>query len=114
MWTGHFSGEDRQYIGLGNYSVSGRDFNGQWAAIYSSVLKNTQIIKSKARVEKNYRVLGIAQVMDAMSLGLAADLWGDVPYQEALKYPVIAEPKFDGQVTVYNKVFSEVAGFGNW
>ncbi len=104
MWTGHFSGEDRQYIGLGNYSVSGRDFNGQWAAIYSSVLKNTQIIKSKARVEKNYRVLGIAQVMDAMSLGLAADLWGDVPYQEALKYPVITEPKFDGQATVYNSV----------
>jgi starch-binding outer membrane protein, SusD/RagB family len=104
MWTGHFSGEDRQYIGLGNYSVSGRDFNNEWAAIYSSVLKNTQIIKSKARVEKNYRVLGIAQVMDAMSLGLAADLWGDVPYSDALKYPVITQPKFDGQVAVYNSV----------
>ncbi len=104
MWTGHFSGEDRQYIGLGNYSVSGRDFNGEWAAIYSAVLKNTQIVKSKARVEKNHRVLGIAQVMDAMSLGLAADLWGDVPYSDALKYPIVTEPKFDAQASVYSNV----------
>lgn len=101
MWTGHFSGEDRQYIGLGNYSVSGRDFNGEWAAIYSSVLKNTQIIKSKCHIEKNYRVLGIAQVMEAMCFGLAADLWGDVPFAEALQYPAIASPKFDTQASVY-------------
>jgi len=29
MWSGYFSGEDRQYIGLSNYGVSGRDFNGE-------------------------------------------------------------------------------------
>lgn len=101
MWTGHFSGEDRQYVGLGNYTVSGRDFNNEWAAIYSSVLKNTQIIKSKARQENNYAVLGITQVMEAMSFGLAADLWGDVPFSEALKYPAITQPRYDPQLSVY-------------
>ncbi|HZY81884.1 MAG TPA: SusD/RagB family nutrient-binding outer membrane lipoprotein [Cyclobacteriaceae bacterium] len=104
MWSGYFSGEDRQYIGLGNYAVSGRDFNGEWAAVYSSVLKNTQIVKSRAHVAKNYRALGMAQVMEAMSYGLAADLWGDVPFSEAVKYPAITEPKFDGQSSVYNAV----------
>jgi len=104
MWSGYFSGEDRQYIGLSNYGVSGRDFNGEWAAIYASVLKNTQIVKSRAHVEKNFRALGIAQVMEAMSFGLAADLWGDVPFSEAVRYPVITEPKFDNQASVYNAV----------
>jgi hypothetical protein len=104
MWSGYFSGEDRQYIGLGNYSVSGRDFNNEWAAIYSSVLNNTRIVKSRAHVEKNFRSLGIAQVMEAMSYGLAADLWGDVPFSEAIKYPEFTTPSFDSQASVYNAV----------
>jgi hypothetical protein len=104
MWSGYFSGEDRQYIGLGNYAVSGRDFNNEWAAIYASVLKNTQIVKSRAHIEKNFRALGIAQVMEAMSYGLAADLWGDVPFSDAVQYPAVTEPKFDNQSSVYNAV----------
>jgi hypothetical protein len=101
MWTGDFSGEDRQYIGLSNYSVSGRDFDTEWAAIYAGVLKNTKLMKSKARFEGNFRVIGIGQVLDAMVLGLAADLWGDVPFTEATQYPEIKNPKYDPQAEVY-------------
>jgi starch-binding outer membrane protein, SusD/RagB family len=101
MWTGHFSGEDRQYIGLSNYSVSGRDFDTEWAAIYAGVLKNTKLMKSKARFEGNFRVIGIGQVLDAMAFGLAADLWGDVPFTEATQYPEIKNPKYDPQAEVY-------------
>lgn len=104
MWTGHFSGEDRQYIGLGNYTVSGRDFNVEWAGIYSSVLKNVQIIKSRSHTENNPRMLATAQVMEAMAFGLATDLWGDVPFSEAIKYPMVTEPTFDSQTSVYNNI----------
>jgi hypothetical protein len=101
MWTGEFSGEDRQYIGLSNYSVSGRDFDTEWAQIYAGVLKNTKLMKTRARFEGNFRVIGIGQVLDAMSLGLAADLWGDVPFTEATQYPEITNPKYDPQAEVY-------------
>jgi hypothetical protein len=43
-------------------------------------------------------------VMEAMVLGLAADLWGDVPYTEKAQYPTIATPKFDPQASVYASV----------
>jgi starch-binding outer membrane protein, SusD/RagB family len=101
LWTGHFSGEDRQYIGLSNYSVTGRDFDTEWAAIYAGVLKNTKLMKTKAKFEGNFRVIGIGQVLDAMALGLAADLWGDVPFTEATQYPEIKNPKYDPQAEVY-------------
>lgn len=104
MWTGHFSGEDRQYIGLGNYGVSGRDFNVEWAGLYANVVKNAHIVKSRSHAEKNPRMLAIAQVTEAMAVGLAADLWGDVPFTEMAKFPVIATPKFDAQASVYNNV----------
>ena len=101
MWVGHFSGEDRQYIPLSNYAVSGRDFNTEWGGIYAGVLANTRIVKSRSQQAKSYQTLGIAQVMEAMAVGLAADLWGDVPYSEAIQYPVIKTPKYDTQASVY-------------
>lgn len=102
MWTGHFSGEDRQYIGLSNYAVSGRDFNTEWGGIYSSVVKNAHIIKDRANyVDKNPHMVAVAQIMEAMAIGLAADLWGDVPFTERTLYPVITTPKFDSQASVY-------------
>lgn len=104
MWVGYFSGEDRQYIGLSNYGVSGRDFNTEWGGLYSSVIKNAHIIKSRAHVEKNPRMLAIAQATEAMAAGLAADLWGDVPFTEMGRYPEIASPKYDAQASVYANV----------
>ncbi len=104
MWTGHFSGEDRQYVPLSNYVVAARDFNNEWATMYTNVLANLKIIKEKARTVNNPRAIGIAQVMEAMTLGLAADLFGDVPYSQALQYPEIATPVYDPQLEVYQNV----------
>ena len=104
MWTGHFSGEDRQYVGLANYAVSGRDFDTEWGGVYSSVVKNAHIVKSRAHVEKNPRMLAMAQAAEAMAAGLAADLWGDVPFSEMGKFPEIKTPKYDDQASVYAAV----------
>ncbi len=86
--------------------MAGRDFNTEWGTIYSGVLANDAIIRAKAKAANNPRAWALAQVMDAMALGLAADLWGDVPYVEALQYPKIAKPKFDAQASVYATVQS--------
>jgi len=104
MWTGHFSGQDRQYVALSNYVVAGRDFNTEWSTIYAGVLANDMLVKQRARQDKNPRLLGIAQVMDAMAFGLAADLWGDVPFTEALLFPAVTAPKYDKQADVYAAV----------
>ncbi|MBS1680369.1 MAG: SusD/RagB family nutrient-binding outer membrane lipoprotein [Bacteroidetes bacterium] len=101
MWSGYFSGDDRQYIGLANYVTSGQDYDGEWSGIYNNVLENTMLIKTNARMQSNNVALGIAQAIEGMSYGLAADLWGDVPYKEAIHYPAITTPKYDGQASVY-------------
>jgi starch-binding outer membrane protein, SusD/RagB family len=105
MWTGHFSGEDRQYIPLNNYVVAARDFNVEWANIYGT-LAQLNIILERAETENNPRMRGMAQIMQAMLYGLAADLWGDVPLTEALQFPDITQPKYDNQQEVYATVQS--------
>jgi len=101
LWAQYFDGEDRQYIGLYNYVTSGQNFDQTWSTIYSNVFNNTRIIKSQSRAVNNYQVVGMAQVMEGMCIGTAADLWGDVPFSEVAKYPAIATPKYEAQAAVY-------------
>lgn len=101
MWCSYFDGEDRQYAGLQNFTTSGQDYDNEWVTIYNAVFNNTRIIKQKSRKVNNFYAVGLAQVLEAMCIGLAADLWGDVPYSEIAKYPVITTPKFDDQAAVY-------------
>jgi hypothetical protein len=101
IWSSYFDGEDRQYAGLQTYTTSGQDYDNEWVTIYNGVINNTKIIKQKARAVNNNYAVGVAQVMEAMVMGLAADLWGDVPYAEKAQYPNVTTPKFDSQLAVY-------------
>lgn len=101
MWASYFDGLDRQYAGLQVYTTSGQDYDNEWVTIYNAVFNNTKIIKQKARQVNNSWAVGISQVMEAMTIGLAADLWGDVPFSEIVRYPAVATPKFDAQASVY-------------
>ncbi len=102
MWADNFSGEDRQYAGLGNYVTSGQDFDNEWVTIYTGIFANTKLLKQNARPTKNFVSVGIAEVIEGMCIGLAADIWGDVPYSQITQYPVIASPVFDTQSSVYS------------
>ncbi len=101
MWSQYFDGEDRQYTGLGNYVTSGQDYDNEWVTIYTAIFNNTKIIKQKSRAVNNNTAVGLAQVIEGMCIGLAADLWGDVPYSQIAQYPKITTPKFDTQASVY-------------
>lgn len=104
MWDGHFTGSDRQYIALGNYNVSATDFDGPWAQGYANVLGQTKEIRSKADEVNNRIVKGIAGVVQAQTAGMAAALWGDIPYSEYGNVEEFPNPKYDSQAQVYQSV----------
>ncbi len=101
LWAQYFDGEDRQYTGLYSFVTSGQDYDQQWVTIYTAIFNNTKIIKSQARALNNNSVVGLAQVIEGMCIGTAADMWGDVPYSQISQYPKITTPKFDTQASVY-------------
>lgn len=104
IWSDYFTGEDRQFIGYTNYIITAGQMEDTWRHIYNNVLANHVLLEAKAILENNYSTLAISQVSVALAMGLAADLWGDVPFEEATRYPVIANPKFDEQSSVYEQV----------
>lgn len=100
MFSRAFTGVDRQYISVNNYITTAPDYDDTWDNLYSAVINQAKLVETKALVLNNKRVIGIAKVMQAQAFGLAADLWGDVPFSE-VGNPDIKTPKFDTQANVY-------------
>lgn len=110
MWMQQCAGTDRQYTSLGVYEVSEGIFDGAFNEIYAGGgLNDIKKMKDAARASNDRTFLGVAQVLEALMIGTAADLFGDIPYSEAASGtgssgPAIATPKLDDQAAVYAAV----------
>ena len=101
IWSGCFSGEDRQYAGLSKYVTTASDYDGAWSNAYRGVFGQCLLIEAAAAKINNRRQLGIAQTMRAQLAGTLTSLWGDVPFKEAGDIVAFPTPKFDVQQDVY-------------
>lgn len=83
-------------------------YNNTWGSSYRQ-LRSLKIIIDKCTTgsEKgNYQTLGVAQILYAYNFAILTDLFGDVPYTEALQAPVILQPKLDKQEAIYTAIFA--------
>jgi starch-binding outer membrane protein, SusD/RagB family len=101
MWSGQFTGVDRQYSGLNQYSATSQDFH--WEKFYLAA-RNAEIAIEKGVKERNLLSQGIGKIVKAQCLGTVASLYGDIPYTEANRYPEVLNAKFDAQKDVYAKI----------
>ena len=101
VFTQHLAGIDGQYVGVANYKINEGDVTNEWKTIYTGALVNCKIlIDTLGSKSPNYK--GIAQVLYVMNLGLATDMWGDVPNSDALKgLTQNYTPKYDSQQKIY-------------
>lgn len=101
MWSSSFTGVDRQYTSLNNYTTTSGDYDNSWSVAYRGVIAPSKLIIEKETPNNNKIMIGIAQVMQAHTFGMLTSLFGNIPFTEAgdpAKYPT---PKFDDQVSVY-------------
>lgn len=88
-------GVDGQALPINNYTIAENEFDNQWGQLYQA-LYNCKEIQTKFGAENPY-YSGMADVMAAMNWGILTDLWGDVPFSEALQAQVNYQPKYDAQ-----------------
>lgn len=101
IFTQQFAGTDRQYASLEVYDFTSDDFTSTFNTTYATGgLVDIRKIESDARAAGDKVFLGIAQVWEAIDIGNATTLWGDIPYREAANAS-IANPHFDPQAQVY-------------
>ncbi len=109
IWMQQFDGTDRQSYTEARYQLTPADVGNLWDPIYVEMLINASIMIDKAGTEgaESPNYAGVAKVMTATTLGIATDLFGDIPYSEALKGGSgIFSPVYDSQESIYNSIFS--------
>ncbi len=75
---------------------------GLWSQAYRS-LNDLAIMKQKALDANAFTYAGIADVYKALNLAALTDLFGDIPYSEALRSDVI-NPSFDPSEDIYTEI----------
>lgn len=104
IFTQHLAGALFQANDIHQYAVLETDVTDDWKTIYTGALVNAQIIIDKYGAANPY-YSGIAKILKSLNLGIAADMWGDVPSSEALKgIELNLTPHFDAQANVYNNI----------
>jgi hypothetical protein len=84
LFTQHIAGTNFQYQDFARYDLNDQTFLNHWQSLYNGVMVNTDKLIKDSGTENPY-YSGMGKVLMAMNLGLATDLWGDVPYSDAFK-----------------------------
>lgn len=84
------------------YQTNGADFGNQWRfELYGGALVNAQKIIDIASASNSPAYTGIAKIMKAYAFSVATDMWGDVPYSQALQGEANPQPRVDKQEDIY-------------
>lgn len=77
--------------------------DGAWTGIYRTASALYDLIHFAEETNSNHYV-GLGQVLMAFNLGLAVDVYGDIPYSEAFDFGTTT-PAYDGDQSIYAEVF---------
>ncbi|MBJ6366855.1 SusD/RagB family nutrient-binding outer membrane lipoprotein [Snuella sedimenti] len=91
---------------FGNYSgpfaASNGALNDAWKDLYRETLQDINVLLPIAEERDLQGHIGIAKIIKAFAFVTLVDIWGDVPYSEALQGSAVIAPNVeDGQV-IYN------------
>ena len=98
-----------QYVDEDKYDFAGRLtlFNGIWESFYTTTLEDLRKVAEIGEEEGNPNVQAVAKILMAYNFHLMTDLWGDIPYSEALDENN-PQPRYDPQSEVYAGLISDL------
>jgi len=80
------------------YSLPQNLFDNQWSQVYQT-LQTLKLLKTNFGTASPYYA-GISDVLMAMNWGILTDMWGDIPFSQALNIDSTTSPKYDPQQQV--------------
>jgi len=104
IYDQHFAGNIDFASTVQNYTVANSYFNDYWSALYPGTLYNLKIIINKSKASGLPYYSGISRILFVVGIGTATDVFGDIPYSDALKINTSPLPKYDRQQDIYTNI----------
>jgi starch-binding outer membrane protein, SusD/RagB family len=107
MWTQQMAGTDRQFTILDGYVMQEEEGNTIWNRVYlGGGIPDIRRAIDLAVEQDRRAYAGVLRIHEAYLVGMAASIWGDVPYSEAGNVAEFFTPALDPQAEVYAAVQS--------
>ena len=101
-----------QYPDEDSYArLDGTVVNASFVNAYSQELKNLQSVIDVAKPDEQEMLWGPAQVIRSLIFGYMTDVWGDIPYSDALRgdsEEATLQPVYDSQQDIYDALFADL------
>lgn len=113
LWSQHWTQSlgASQYTGLDSYDISSSTYDGQFGELYTGALENFDLIRQKATEDGNWSFYLMATVMQAYTFQILADLYGQVPFSEALNGEnENFTPEYETGQAVYDSIIARIDG----
>lgn len=105
--TQQWKGTDAQQLGYTSYVIGENDSNTPWeTGLYTGSMRDAVDIIERASAEEALNTRGLAKIYLALNLGIATNVWGNVPYSEAFLADENLSPKYDDQEEVYTVILT--------
>jgi hypothetical protein len=107
IWSGHYAQIQYPDEEVGMVRPGNMDF--YWNSYYSGPLKDIQEVIDKGDASNAPNHEGIGLIWRSWLFHQVTDLWGDIPYSEALSGRTNTTPAYDAQQAVYNGLIADLA-----
>lgn len=103
-----------QYADEDRYDLSGRTgiANAVWDDQYANILENLKKIKESADKANDTNLSAVAEILMAYNYQNMVDLWGPIPYSQALEgdnaTKPVSQPAYDTGKSIYTDLISQV------
>jgi starch-binding outer membrane protein, SusD/RagB family len=100
-WMQQCAGVGGRFVEVqGTYSITSDSFDGSFQSVYTGGgLNQIRAIEANTDASGDKLYHGIAEVLEVMDVLWGTDIWGDIPYSDAVG--ANPTPKFDAQQTIY-------------
>jgi hypothetical protein len=107
LWAHHIA--QIQYPDEDRFVVRDENMQGLWDTWYAVPLKDLVTIVAKAEATNRPNEMAVGLILKSFNYGVMTDLWGDLPYSEALRGDDgTFAPKYDSQQDIYNAIFADL------
>lgn len=110
FYVGFYAGHTAPGPFVGStYEYRDEIVTGHWSSLYY-VLSDCQKVIDQVEVEGNRNMQAVMMTVKAFTAQYITDMWGDVPYTQALKgEEAVSRPGYDSQEVIYKTLLTELA-----
>ncbi len=100
MFVQQVEGVARQWTSFNQYQIQSIRFDDSWSDTYENIINELGVMTRIAEENEYNHYLGLCKVVEAYTIMMMTDVWGDIPYTEAGQGATNFNPVFEDQATV--------------